>query len=168
MKPLAGLILFCAAVFAANELSGRRAPGFNLPDGQFNRYDLQDYRGKVVVLDIIQSKCPHCQALAGTLETLKAKYGGRVMILSVVLPPDTTATVAEFIRLTKTTVPILFDMGQMAASYFNATPKHAHFDVPHVFLIDKQGIIQRDFIYTEATKGAFEVEALSREIDRLL
>ncbi len=90
------------------------------------------------------------------------------MIMSVVIPPDSFATVGEYIKTHKVTVPILFDMGQMMASYFNATPQNSHVDVPHLFLIDQQGIIKKDFAYTDATKAIFEGEGLFAELDRLL
>ena len=52
-------------MFASGELSNRRAPGFALPDlGYTHTYDLQDYRGKVVVIDIMSTTCPHCAAIS--------------------------------------------------------------------------------------------------------
>ncbi len=38
----------------SGELSDRRAPGFALPDPSYERYyDLQDYAGKLVLIDIM-------------------------------------------------------------------------------------------------------------------
>src|SRR6266545_394324 len=80
------------------ELSNRRAPGFCLPDSSIRRYDLQDFRGKVLLLDFMQTNCPHCRALSGVLERAKARYGDKVAILSVVIaPPENQATVAKYI-----------------------------------------------------------------------
>ena len=49
-------------------LSGRRAPGFSLPDRNLNRHDLQDYRGKLVLLEFMQARCPRCEKFAQILE----------------------------------------------------------------------------------------------------
>ena len=145
MKSAVILLLSAALAFGANELSGRRAPGFSLPDNTFKRYDLQDYRGKWVLIDFMVTNCPHCLEVSKLLENVKQKYGDRVTVLSVVLPPDTFDTVGDYIRTNKITVPVLFDQGQMAASYFNATPQNSHFDTPHVFVIDPNGQIVRDY-----------------------
>ena len=158
-----------STLFASGELSGRRAPGFALPDPTYERfYDLQDFKGKVVLIDIMSTTCPHCQLLATTLEKVKDKYKGQVQILSVVLPPDNQQTVSAFVRQHKVTVPIVCDMGQMTISYLNAKPGQAHLDVPHLFLIDKQGMIRNDWTYTDKDKLIFEGPGLMGEIDKLL
>lgn len=145
MRSAAILVLTAVLAFGANELSGRRAPGFSLPDSTFKRYDLQDYRGKWVLIDFMNTNCAHCLDVSKLLENVKQKYGDRVAILSVVLPPDTFDTVGEYVKTNKITVPMIFDQGQMAASYFNATPQNSHFDTPHVFIIDPNGMIVRDY-----------------------
>jgi peroxiredoxin len=161
---LAGILLF-----AAGELSNRRAPGFALPDPHYSRfYDLQDYRGKVLLIDIMTTTCPHCMLLSTTLEQVKARYGEKVAILSVVLPPDNADTVAKYIATNKITVPIVCDQGQMTVSYFNAKPGQSQINVPHIFLIDKQGMIRNDFQYDDKAKSVFEGPGLFAEIDKLL
>jgi peroxiredoxin len=155
---------------ASGELSDRRAPGFALPDATFEHYyDLQDYVGKVVLIDIMSTRCPHCLLLSTTLEQVKARYGDKVAILEVVLPPDNVATIAKFIETNKVTIPVVCDMGQMTASYFKATPATMQqVAVPHLFLIDKRGMIRNDFAYEETTRAIFEGAGLFAEIDRLL
>ena len=158
-------------LLASGEFSNRRAPGFALPDAEYKHYyDLQDYRGKVVLLDIMSTTCPHCQLLATTLEKAKARYGDKVAILEVVLPPDNQTTISQYISTNKITVPVICDMGQMTASYFKATPTTMQkFDVPHLFVIDQQGMIRNDFAYDEgATKPVFEGPGLFKEIDKLI
>jgi peroxiredoxin len=162
--------LAATALFASGELSNRRAPGFALPDADYTHfYDLQDYRGKVVLIDIMSTTCPHCGLLSTTLEKVKSKYGDKVAILSVVVPPDNPSTVAKYKAVNKITTPIVFDMGQMTISYMNARPGMVHFDVPHLFVIDPQGMIRNDFGYDEQkTRSIFEGPGLFSEIDKLL
>ncbi len=76
-----GLLASAALLFASGELSGRRAPGFSLPDLHLQQRDLQDYRGKIVLLDVMQTTCPHCARLADILEKVHAKYGDKVAVL---------------------------------------------------------------------------------------
>jgi len=58
-------------------------------------------------------------------------------------------------------------MGQMTASYFKATPlTMQHVDVPHLFLIDKDGMIRNDF--NSGDTSVLEGPGLFKEIDKLL
>jgi alkyl hydroperoxide reductase subunit AhpC len=68
----------------------------------------------------------------------------------------------------KITVPIVCDQGQMTISYFNARPDQAKISVPHLFLIDKQGMIRNDWAYEESTREVFEGPDLISEIEKLL
>jgi len=165
-----GVIVVAALpLLASGELSNRRAPGFALPDSDYKHsYDLQDYRGKVLLIDIMKTDCPHCMLLSTTLEKVKAKYGDKVGILSVVIPPETSQNVLNYIAAHKITTPIVYDMGQMTISYFNAKPGQGRFDTPHLFIIDKNGMIRNDFSYSEDDKGIFEGPRLFSEIDKLL
>ncbi len=151
---------------AADELSGRRAPGFALPDSTMKYHDLADYRGKVVLLDIMQTRCPSCQTLAQTLERVKKTYGDKVAILTVVTPPDNQKTVAEFLAKFQLTTPILFDCGQMVGSYLLPNPQRPSIHVPHLFLIDRRGIIRKHFDHTSLS--IFAGKGLNEHIDRLL
>jgi thiol-disulfide isomerase/thioredoxin len=170
IRRLSCSVLVAAALLSASgELSNRRAPGFALPSCDYQRsYDLQDYRGKVVLIDIMSTSCPHCQLLSTTLEKVAQKYGDKAVVLSVVLPPDNMNTVSQYKNVNRISVPIACDMGQMAISYLQAKPGQGHIDVPHLFLIDKQGMIRNDFAYSEKDKSVFEGPALFPEIDKLL
>jgi peroxiredoxin len=160
------LTLVCGGMLCfgqmSGQLSGRRAPGFSLPDSRFHRYDLQDFKGKWLLLDFLESHCPHCRVLAKVLEQVKARYGAKVAILEIVLaPPETMQTVAEYVKDSRVTSPVLYDQGQVAASYFNATPEHNSYDTPHLFIIDPNGMIVKDF-------SQYEGQGLTKELDTLM
>lgn len=158
------LALACAAALCAANAS-RRAPGFSLPDVKLQQHDLADYRGRVVILEFMQTTCPHCNSFASVLEQVQQKYGNRVAILSIVnYPPDDQNKVASYIAGHKIMYPVLFDSGQVALSYLRATS----FDVPHVYLIDANGGIRDDFGYSEATKDVFEGKGIFPRLDRIL
>jgi peroxiredoxin len=168
---IAALTLLLAGACAASAqgyYSNRRAPGFALPDSSFKRYDLQDYRGKWLLIDFMRTDCPHCKALTGVLEKAKLRYGVKIAVLKIVLsPPDTQATVAKYIAENKVTSPMVFDMGQVAASYFNATPQKASFDTPHLFIVNPQGTIVQDFGHSDQNHDVMEGEGLFKELDQL-
>ena len=143
----------------------RRAPSFTLMDyttGQF--HDLLDYRGRVVVLEIMKTSCPHCKMFTGVLEKLKVKHGAKLAVLMVVNPPETPETMKAYQQETKSTSPLLYDSGQVAVSYVRS----GRIDLPRVYLIDAQGMIRGDFSYGDATKGMFEKGGITAEVDKLI
>ncbi len=169
MRLALSLLAASSLLFGAGELSNRRAPGFALMDSSFERfYDPQDYRGKILIVDFMMTTCPHCKKLTEILEGIAFRYRDRVAVLEIVMPPDNQATVTRFIKENKITVPILFDSGQVTASYLKATPKRPRIDVPHIFIINAQGWIVNDYAYSPETSDIFEGDALSAELDRLL
>ncbi len=127
--------------------------------------DLADYRGKVVVLEFMKTTCPHCAAFADVLRDVEQKYGGKVQILSVVKAPEDDAnTVRQYISGHKIDYPVLFDTGQMAFSYVRLPS----LEWPHVYLIDANGYIKGDWVYSLTTRDIFEGKGLFTDIDRLL
>jgi peroxiredoxin len=160
---LPGLIFFSAlTLFAAGEYSNRRAPGFSLADSHFQQHDPQDYRGKVLIVDFMQTTCSVCTHLAETLVEMKAKYGDKIAILSVLTLPDNFQTVDKFAAEHKITWPMLFDSGQVMASYLKVTPANPTVHFPHLFIVDGNGTIRYDF------EGAEDAAAISADIDKLL
>ena len=165
MRTVPTVLLCTAALFAAGDNSGRRAPGFALPDAKMQVYDLADYRGKIVLLELMQTTCGHCAAFADVLERVQQKYGDKVAILAVVNSRgDDQNAVAQYIAGHRITYPVLFDAGQMAYSYVRSMS----FDTPHVFLIDARGTIENDWGYSLITHDIFEGNGLMSEIDSLL
>ena len=163
MRTILATVLCATALIAFQ--AGRRAPGFALPDGKMQVYDLADFRGKIVVLEFMKTTCPHCAAFADILDEALQKYAGKVQVLAVVSgSEDNVNTVGQFAAGHKVRYPILFDSGQMAYSYVRTTS----LDLPHVYLIDANGNIRSDFVYSVTTRDVFEGRGLFTEIDRML
>ena len=165
---IALLALFSVASAQQSILSTRRAPGFSLPDQKMKQHDMQDYRGKVVVLDFMRTDCPKCQALTPVLEQIKAKYGDNIQVLSVVPANgvDNVQTVSKYAAQYKATSPFLFDCGQMSASYLQITPQKPTIHLPSVIVVDKAGMIRSDV--NEGTPGGLSLQALTTAIDPLV
>lgn len=162
------VLAIAASLMASGELSGRRAPGFSLMDLHFKQHDPQDYRGKILLVDIMKTDCQHCGDFAAILEEAVSKYHGKVAALEIVNPPDNADTIRQFIESHKVTVPVLLDSGQVTISYFKATPEKPDITVPHLFIINAKGIIQDDYSYGPLTKGIFEGRDLFSELDHML
>lgn len=166
MRTLAALLAVALMLPAAGQFSNRRAPGFSLADSKFHQHDPQDYKGKIVLVDIMLTSCPTCNALADTLVQVQKKYGQKIALISVVTLPDTFAEADNFAAKHGITWPIVFDSGQMIASYLEVTPSNPQVHFPHLFVIDGQGTIRHD--YGTADEDSMNVEKLSAAIDPLL
>jgi len=166
MKIIAILLTAVLLAPAANLFSERRAPGFSLADSKFVQHDPQDYRGKILLVDIMLTSCPTCNQLADVLVKVKSKYGDKIALVSVVTLPDTFAEADSFKAKHGITWPIVFDSGQMIASYLEVTPSNPKVTFPHLFVIDGQGMIRND--YGESDGDSLNVDAISASIDHLL
>ena len=60
----------------------------------------------------------------------------------------------------------MFDCGQVAASYLQVTPSNPSVDVPHFFVIDKDGMIREDYGYNQLQKDLFEGEGIYKILDK--
>lgn len=160
------LTTMAASAWGAGELSDRRAPGFSLPDSNFKQHDLQDYRGKVVVLNVMRTACTHCGPFSKILAKVAEKYGEGLQVLSIVNPPDNQKTVAQYQAKNKLSSPILFDCGQVTASYLKITPQNPSFQVPHFFVIDGEGTIREDYGYNDVDREIFEGEGIFEILDK--
>lgn len=164
MRTSASLLL-CAAGLFAGEQTGRRAPGFALPDANMKVYDLADYRGKILILEFVQADCGHCADFAPVLSRIQQKYGDKVAILAVAnTPHDNANTIGKYVADNKIAYPVVFDQGQMEYTYV----RKLTIDNPYVFIIDGNGIIRDDFGYGPFTKDMFEGNGLAGAIDRVL
>jgi len=163
---IALLLALSSFATAQTALAPRRAPGFSLMDSKQTFYDLQDYRGKFVLVEFMQTNCAHCNAFAKILEQAKTKYGNRMTVLSIVNPPSDPKSVAKFVADNGVTSPILFDCGQVAFSYIR--PKSpTGLAIPQLFVVDPQGMIVKSWAYGNDTIPIFEGKALMPELDKL-
>jgi peroxiredoxin len=164
MKNAFVALLLCAVPMIAQQ---RRAPGFSLPDTNFQQYDLQDFRGKVVLLEFMRTDCPTCKTLTNAIAEVNDKFGDKVRVLYVVTPPDTQGTVATYIKEQSMRGPVLFDCGQVAASYTGATAQNPTMHLPHLFVIDVGGSI-RMHASADGDPGDLLPKSISAAVEQIL
>lgn len=168
MKKTLLLLTLSAISLMAGPASGKRVASFTLPDATGKYYDVLDYRGKLLLIDIMKTECGHCQTFTKTLERVKARYGDRINILSVVNPPDDPKKVADYIAKFKVSSPILFDVGQATAAMLKITPQNPSISLPHLLVVDANGIVQKDWPFSEADKAIFDGDGLFAILDKML
>jgi thiol-disulfide isomerase/thioredoxin len=115
---------------------GKPAPGFALESNLGKKYTLEDFKGKVVYLDLWASWCLPCRAENPKLKALYAKYKNddRVAFISIAVA-DGIGAWQKALKQDKPDWIQLFDKGGIVSdAYVNRT-------IPQFVIIDKQGKI---------------------------
>ena len=137
MRFLFGLLIPAALLLASGELSGRRAPGFSIPDMQQQQHDVQDYHGKILVLNFWGSWCTPCRDEAPTLAVLDQQYSSRGVAFLGDDVADTPQSALAFTRSVGITYPSINDPSYAVVAQFNkVAPLNA---TPTTVVIDKTG-----------------------------
>jgi peroxiredoxin len=141
------------------DLEGRPAPGFTLRDGRGNRYSLEDYRGRNLVLVFWAFYCPYSKRQLLLLSDYHREHKGDVEVLSIVSrpPPEHRRQFRSFIRDSNISFPILFndDDGSISRQYFVS-------DIPAWMVIDENGVVKAPNVGYSDETGKIIDEAIGR------
>jgi cytochrome c biogenesis protein CcmG/thiol:disulfide interchange protein DsbE len=113
---------------------GKAAPSFTLKDSAGKAATLDDYRGKVVLLDFWATWCHGCKEEIPWFAEFQRKYGPKGFEVVGVSMDDDWKTVHEF--LAQTDVPYRIVLGDATIM-----DKYGNTGMPDTFLIDRQGKI---------------------------
>jgi peroxiredoxin len=120
---------------------GARAPQFTLPDLNGKKVSLDDYRGRVVLLNIWATWCGPCVEEMPSMEKLhQALKDEKFVILAVSIDEAGADVVRPFMKKNKLSFPALID----SAGSINELYQTA--GVPESFIIDQQGRILEEII----------------------
>lgn len=112
---------------------GVRAPEINLEDLQGNRFSLEQFRGRWVLLNFWASWCAPCIEELPSLEILNTELNSSGISVVSVAVEDDPKMLKEVVERTRITFPVLLDLpGAVKASY-------GLFGLPETFLIDPYG-----------------------------
>jgi peroxiredoxin len=136
---------------------GTPAPDFTLNDVRGETLSLSDFKGKVVVLDLMATWCAPCREEIKHLSALYEKYSINVAIITISVDPkfDTNETLKQLV-------------GDNAIKWFvardtaNVNRDYGVSVIPTLVIIDKNGYIRARF------EGLTTTSTLSKEIDNLL
>ena len=114
---------------------GQRGPGLSLESLDGKTVSLNDYAGKLVLLNFWATWCPPCDAEMPTLENLWKRYRdkGLVVVGVSVDKAEPRAFVAPYVRGKKLTFPILLDPDMKAAQAWRVA------GIPATFLVKPSG-----------------------------
>ncbi|MBZ5494914.1 MAG: redoxin domain-containing protein [Acidobacteriia bacterium] len=136
------LLLTMAAAAQSSPLTGgqigAKVADFRLTDNNGKSHTLEDYTGKILVLEFWSFKCPVSLAYDERVAALQSKYGGRgVSVLAVASNKnESSAEVKRNAENLKLAFPVLLDQDGMLAEKLGAT------HTPSVFILDGTGTLR--------------------------
>ena len=145
----------------------RRAPefAFQLPGGK--QVLLSEYRGKVVLIEMLYTTCPHCQHSAQMLSRLSKEYGPRgFQPLGVAFNDMASLLVPEFIKQAQASFPIGYAPRDPVLAFLQH-PSILRFVVPQMVLVDRKGMI-RGQTTADGNETFYEEKSLRAKIEALL
>jgi len=122
-----------------SNVNGQKAPLFTLEDIDGKTVALEDFTGKVVILNLFDTHCPPCVAEIPYLKELYEQHSSDdLVILSIDVDPyrDTVELLQQFREDNQITWPILVGTANVADDYSIQY-------TPTTVLVDKQGFIYK-------------------------
>lgn len=139
MRLLVPLLALAAYAFA--QPVARSAPEFTLHMADGSGKLLSSYKGKVVVLVMMQTGCPHCQHFAQQLSLYQQEYGPKgVQVLAVVFDTGARAGLARFRDQFVRGFPVGYSDEAAVMSWLSQPVEQGYF-VPIVAFLNRRGQI---------------------------
>lgn len=98
--------------------------------------NLDDYKGKVVLVNFWATWCPPCRREMPSMQRLKEKMSGRPFVILGVDSAEQREEVEAFLKLVKVDFPVLLDQDTAA------TRRWKVFALPTSFLVDRNGKVR--------------------------
>ena len=134
------LAVFLAFSLAAAAGWARKAPDFSLPDPNGKQIRLSDHRGKLVVLEFLQTGCPSCQRAGRALQKLYSENQKRnLMVIGISHDARGIEAIREYIQQHGLTYPVVLGDLIVAVNYLGITPRRPQFHVPVFFFVGPDG-----------------------------
>ena len=135
---VAGIIFGPGRLYAAPR-SGQAAPNFKISTTSGQQVSLDNYRGRVLVLDFFATWCQPCRASIPHLVEMNRKYGAQgLYVLGMSADEDGERAVKAFADQNHITYPVAL-AGESTLIDFGVR------SVPVMFVIDKKGRVAEVF-----------------------
>jgi thiol-disulfide isomerase/thioredoxin len=119
------------------------APDFTTPALDGGTCSLSAHRGKPVLVEFWSLGCPHCRHMIPELDQLARRMGDDLVILSVHVSGGAGAAPQLRPHFPEPHHPVCLDDGTASKLYKALKKPHRPMGVPHMVLIDRNGIIRR-------------------------
>jgi thiol-disulfide isomerase/thioredoxin len=140
MRLILALVLACACSFAdAQQLrpwSGGATPPLALQDLEGRPHALEDYRGKVVLINFWATWCEPCRAEMPSINKLRAALAGQPFAVLAVNLAESEPRIRRFMEQVPLGFPVLLDRDSAAAKAWRARV------LPASFLVGPDGRVR--------------------------
>jgi thiol-disulfide isomerase/thioredoxin len=114
------------------------APHFEVKDLEGKELSLEDYKGKVILLNFWATWCGPCRAEIPGLVDLQNKYKDRLQIIGMAVDEDDDSELREVMKSESINYPVAMTTGPVRMAYGGISA------LPTVFVIDPQGrVVQK-------------------------
>ncbi len=152
---LALAFLWATSVWAS--VGCRKAYNFNLETVNGDRVSLEQFRGKVILVNFFATYCPPCRMeIPGFVEVYQKYKDKGFVVIGVSVDTRPYRILPDFIRLAGINYPVVLADDKTIAEYDNV------YQLPTSFLIDSQGCIVKKYL------GFIPESQLERDIKPLL
>lgn len=134
------LALAAAPLFSAEV--PRKAPELTVQLPQGGQLHLNQYAGKVVIVEFMFTTCPHCQTSAQLLTKLQTQYGPKgFQVLGIAFNPMSKMLVPDFVRDFKVNFPVGYSERDPVIKFLQI-PEQESLHVPQLVIVDRKGMIR--------------------------
>jgi len=112
------------------------APDFSLPDLNGKLHYLDQYRGRIVILNFWSCQCPHSERTDKVMIEMAAQWRQQVKMLFVAANRNEDFEAVRNVAEARGLRTILLDADRVVADLYQAQT------TPHVFVIDREGILR--------------------------
>lgn len=125
--------------------TGQPAPVFQLKDVNGKAHKLEDYRGKIVIVNFWSAECPHAARTDQELVAYLKEWGKPVRLLVIASNVNETPDLVRSTAARRDLPAPLLDPGAAIADLYRAVT------TPHLFVIDPQGILRYQGAFDDVT-----------------
>jgi thiol-disulfide isomerase/thioredoxin len=146
IRTILASLLLCAAASAANAPVPRPSPEFVVHLAAGGQVTPAQYKGKVVLLALIATTCPHCQRATQVMSGLQKEYGPRgLQVLGAAFNDMSNMLVPDFIKQFQPAFPVGYATRMDVLTYLQHSQMEQLY-VPIFVFIDRKGIVRHQFL----------------------
>jgi peroxiredoxin len=121
----------------------RPAPALTIVDSAGRQMPLASLKGKVVAVEFLLTRCPHCWRLAQTISRLGQELGPRgFQLVGVAFDADISSRrLSEFATASRITLTLGSTTAENVDLFLGRTGNE-RFQVPQIVIIDRTGVIR--------------------------